>query len=145
MIPPPTLKQTEKPFSLSSQIESSVPDKSWQAVPILSVPRVKSPDPHTTLRHLNPGNGTPEQTVTPSKLKLETSHKNSFRDDSILYNRKLEEKSVITAEMPSLEFTEDTAVATESIFVAPTVTQSTAFRAYRWRSGGVDHRAASDR
>ncbi len=63
----PNLNQTENLFSQAKQTEKSVPGKSWQAVPALSVPAVKAPDPDASLRHVNLGNGTPTQTASPSK------------------------------------------------------------------------------
>ena len=124
--PAPNLKQTEKHFSLASQIEKSVPDKSWQAVPTLNVPRAKAPDPDANLRHLNVGNGTPAQTAPPNKS--ETSDKSSLRDDSTPYKRKLEQKPIITSETRPPGSTQDSALAAESIFLARTATQLTAFQ-----------------
>jgi general secretion pathway protein A len=126
--PAPNLKQTERPFSPASQIESSAPDKSWQAVPALNVPTVKAPDPDAVLSYLDVGNGTPAQTAPPSKP--ETSHKSSLRDDSTPYEHKLKHKTIDRDKIPEVltvtttsearppGSTQDSALAAESIFLA---------------------------
>jgi general secretion pathway protein A len=98
--PAPNLKQTERPFSPASQLESSAPDKSWQAVPALNVPTVKAPDPDAVLSYLDVGNGTPAQTAPPSKP--ETSHKSSLRDDSTPYEHKLKHKTIDRDKIPEV-------------------------------------------
>jgi len=136
--PVPDPRQTEKPLSLADQIRKSVLDESWQSISSLEIPATKTPDPDTSLRHVNAGNGTPVQTPSPSSAQ--TSYGRSLRDipPGILQTEQADStpyKSTLTIDRdtnreatPSkarpLEYTQPSTFATESILRDPTATQS---------------------
>jgi general secretion pathway protein A len=98
-----TLKQPEKPLSLASHVERSVPNKSWAVVPTVDVPGVKLGDADLTLGRPDDSNVKPAETAPPSKP--ETSHESGFREHS----------------------TEHSALAFESFSPARAATQLTTF------------------
>jgi general secretion pathway protein A len=63
----PSLEESKKVFSMGSQPESSVANKSWQAVPVVSVAAAKPPDSDGFLRQLTVHNETPEESTPPKK------------------------------------------------------------------------------
>src|SRR5260370_8587785 len=114
----------------------------------------KAPDPDTSLRRVNAGNGTPVQTPSPSNA--ETSYARSLRDiPGILQTEQADSsayKSAVTIDRdtnreatPSktrpLEYTQPSTFATESILRDPTATQS---KGYAKACGpAIDQTAAS--
>jgi len=139
--PAPDPKQTEKPLSLADQTEKSVPDESWHAVPSLKVSAMKVPDPDTSLKHVNAGNGTSVQTPSPRNAK--TSYRRSLCDiPGVLQTEQVDStphKSTLTIDRdmnrvttPSKagprETTQASTLASESILLEPTATQLKACR-----------------
>jgi len=135
----PDPRQTEKPLSPADQIQKSVLDESWHSMPSLKIPATKPPNPDTSLRHVNAGNGTPVQTQSPSNAQ--TSYGRSFRDiPGILQTEQADStpyKSTLTIDRdanreatPSkarpLEFTQASTLANESVLREPAVNQTAA-------------------
>jgi general secretion pathway protein A len=124
--PAPPLKQTEKPFSHASQVESSVADRAWQAEPASNVSSVKSPEPPAALNSPNLGNAAFAQTAPPPD-KPEASQASSLRDDSI-HKQNLERETIIAKETPLPVSTHDSVFAAESAPPVRTPAHSTPSR-----------------